>query len=131
MRELCHGNPPFIRPCDALTLFGGCADGLTVDQQHVRREALDSIINMNEAPERRMTIEEILAKLPGVRSASMSENFEQGTIHITVDGGDDQEIATAIFRNLPVGTWTEGNIWMDINNGTVYAEVRFSRPEGI
>ncbi len=129
MPELCHGSPPFQRPCDALTLFGGVADGLTIGQQHIRREALDSILNMNEAPESRMTVGEILATLPGVRKVTVTENLEQGTMHFVVDGGDDQEIANTIFSKLVPGTWLEGSttVMADVDCG--WGEVRFSRPE--
>ena len=63
-----------------------------------------------------------------ITSVSNGSRTNQG-ISIVVLGGNGQEIANAIFKNLPIGTVTDGTeiyYVTDINGGQ--HEVRFSRP---
>ena len=63
-----------------------------------------------------------------ITSSSSGERVNQG-VAIVVDGGDDQEIAQAIFNNIAVGTATNGlveSVASDILG--VGHIVKFSRP---
>ena len=63
-----------------------------------------------------------------ITSSSSGERVNQGVV-IVVDGGDDQEIAQAIFNNIAVGTATNGlveSVASDILG--VGHIVKFSRP---
>ena len=63
-----------------------------------------------------------------ITSVTNGSRTNQG-ISVVVSGGDGQKVANAIFKNLPVGTVTDGTevyYVSDINGGQ--HEVRFSRP---
>lgn len=78
-----------------------------------------------------------LRQIYGVRFVNIQQNITSVTngertnngVSIVVLGGTGQDIAEAIFKNLPIGTVTDGNevyYVQDINGGS--HEIRFSRP---
>ncbi|WP_378347340.1 hypothetical protein [Acinetobacter baumannii] len=78
-----------------------------------------------------------LYSLNGVRYVNVQENIYDNTINditpkgiaVVVLGGDDQEIADVIKRNIPVGCVTNGNVIIPIVDGAGTVDIKFSRPE--
>lgn len=107
----------------------------TAERMRLRREktlrapgsaALDSIVGR-------------VRNLPGVLEAFAFENVSIQTspdglpgksFEVVVDGGDDQEIARAIFESKPIGIESYGTttVYVDDSQGTSYP-IKFSRPE--
>ncbi len=86
-------------------------------------------------------ISELLNNVASIESASGYENDTDVTdarglpphsVEIIVEGGDEQEIASAILMRKAGGIWTHGN--MKVSVPTAYGDsvdIRFNRPERI
>ncbi|AYD82320.1 hypothetical protein HOU35_gp128 [Acinetobacter phage vB_AbaM_B09_Aci05] len=78
-----------------------------------------------------------LYSLNGVRYVNIQENIYDNTINgitpkgiaVVVLGGDDQEIADVIKRNIPIGCVTNGTVVVPIVDGAGVVDIKFSRPE--
>jgi hypothetical protein len=72
-----------------------------------------------------------LLTVPGVRSVDIAPGEDPYTVRVTVDGGDDQAIAEALYDALPVGIGTRGRIRVEVDSGSQWAGgimVAFDRP---
>jgi hypothetical protein len=71
--------------------------------------------------------EALFLNVPGVTDV-MIEDDSSGRLHITVNGGEDKDIANTIHGYLPAGVVTFGTACVTVPGVFGATEIRFSRP---
>ena len=122
--KLCWGRPAMERGCDILGLY---FDSMSEVDRHKMRDAMESIIPTK--PDR--SIEDKIMSISGVNSARIESDtvHHPGEVHCIVDGGDPEEIAECLYKNVPITVWMLGDIEMQVEDGMCSRPVRFSRPK--